>query len=232
MDSIEKELFEMSDLTNLEFHKKTINDDTRKYIGIKIPTLRKYAKILARQYELEYLLKNIKEDYYEEVLLKAILIGEYKKLKWQELEKHIRFYVPKITNWSLCDTLCSSLKITKQYKKEMWKLIQEYLKSSKEFEVRFALVMLLNYYLDDEHIEEIYKIINQVNVDKYYVKMANAWLISYCVIKYYDRTTDFLKKEYKNDEWTQNKAIQKLIESFRLTKEQKETLKLNFRKEY
>ena len=223
---IEKDLLELADEKYKNFHKKILNDDKANVIGVRLPELRNMAKRLKKENTLEYLLNNINENYYEELMLKAILIGEYRKLNWDELEKYIRYFVPKITNWALCDTFCSGLKICKQFKKEMWKLINEYLKSTKEFEVRFALVMILNYFIEDEYIDEIYKIINNVRLTEYYVKMANAWLISYCAIKYYDRTYDFLKKECKIDNWTYNKGIQKSIESFRLTKEQKENLKL------
>ena len=71
-------------------------------------------------------------------------------------EKKIRYFVPKITTWDLCDCVCASLKTTKKYEKEMWNLLKEYLKSDKEFYVRFALVMILNYYINDEYIYEIF----------------------------------------------------------------------------
>ena len=114
---------------------------------------------------------------------------------------------------------------TKKYYNEVWDLVNEYLSSKQEFEVRFALVMILNYYINDEYIERIFEIINQVNLDKYYVKMANAWLISYCVIKEYDKTLYFLENDCKVDEWTYKKGIQKSIESFRVSNDNKEELR-------
>ena len=224
---VENELLKLADSKYLEFNKslKLGNDENIKQIGVKMPMLRKYSKKLSKEYELEYLLNNINENYYEEIMLKGLLIGEYKNLNWEELEKYIKYYVPKITDWGLCDTFCCSLKISKKYFKEIWNLLGEYLKSNNEFEVRFGLVMILNYYINDDYIDKIYEIINNVSLDKYYVKMANAWLISYCVIEYYDKTLNFLKNNLKIDKWTYNKGIQKSIESFRLTKEQKEVLR-------
>ena len=207
-DEVKKYLLELEDKKYLEFSKKlNAQIENYKQIGVRIPLIRNYAKELGRNYKLDYLIDNIDEEYYE------------------ELEKNISIFVPKIYDWAICDSFSMSLKITKKYKKEIWKLINKYLKSNKEFEVRFALVMILNYYIDDEHIEEIYKIINKVSVDKYYVKMANAWLISYCVIKYYERTYKYLKEECTIDNWTYNKGIQKSIESYRITNEQKQKLK-------
>lgn len=220
-------LLELGDKDYLEFSKNlNMQNENYKQIGVRIPLLRKFAKELSKNYDLDFLMENIDEEYFEELMLKGILIGSYKKISYQDLEKNINIFVPKIQDWGICDSLCTSLKIAKTYNKEIWNLINnKYLKSNKEFEVRFSLVMILNYYIDDEHIEKIYKIINNVKLDKYYVKMANAWLISYCVIKYYDRTYKFLKEGCKIDKWTYNKAIQKSIESYCITKEQKLKLK-------
>lgn len=224
MNNVESELFNFADGDYLKFHKKILNDEMP-IIGIRLPRLKEYAKKISKENSIDYWLKNIKEDYYEEILLKGILIGLYKNLSIDELNKYIDYYVPKIRNWALCDTFCSGLKITKKYKKEIWKTLQKYLKSSKEFDVRFALVMILNYYIDEEYLNEIFEIINNVKVDAYYTKMGNAWLISYCFIKYYDETLNFYKTDCHIDEWTYNKGIQKALESYRLTDEQKDTLK-------
>ena len=106
----------------------------------------------------------------------------------------------------------------------MWKFIQEYLKSDKEFELRFAIVMILGYFIDEEYLEKDFKIFNNIKSDKYYVKMALAWAISICVIKYYDRTVKYLEKEAILDDFTYNKSIQKARESYRLSKVQKDFL--------
>lgn len=228
-EQVENELLKFADKEYLEFNKnlnkKEYMEKQKTQIGIRIPILRAYSKKLSKEHELDYLLENINENYYEEIMLKGFIIGQYKNLEWKELEKYINYYVPKISDWAICDTFCSSLKITKKYQKEIWKILQKYLKSNNEFDVRFALVMLLNYYISDEYVEDIYSIINNVKLDKYYVKMANAWLISYCLIDYYDKTVEFLKDNTKIDKWTYNKGIQKGIESFRISKKQKENIK-------
>ena len=224
-NKIEKELLKLSDEKYREFHRRIINDDSVKLIGIRTPIMRDYAKKLSKENDLDYYIKIIPENYYEELMIKGMLIGLNKKLTVEELKEYIDYFVPKVTNWALCDTFVSSLKITKKYKKEMWNVIKKYLKSKKEFDVRFALVMILNYYIDDDYIDEIYKIINNVKLEYYYVKMANAWLISYCFINYYDKTVDFYKTNCKIDVWTYNKGIQKSLESYRLTTKQKEELK-------
>jgi len=223
-EDVKKHLLELADLNYLEFE-QSLNMKSSTQIGIRIPKLREYAKKLSKEYKLEFLMDNIDEYYYEELMLKGFIIGEYKNIDYGQFEKYVEMFVPKINDWGVCDTFCASLKITKKYNKEVWKIISKYLKSKKEFEVRFALVMILDYYINDEYIEKIFDIINNVKLDKYYVKMANAWLISFCIIKQYDKTFKFLKNECKIDNWTYNKAIQKSIESYRVTDEHKKELR-------
>ena len=106
----------------------------------------------------------------------------------------------------------------------MFKVINKYLKSNKEFEIRFGIVMLLDYYIEDKYLDRLFTIFDSIKSDKYYVQMAIAWAISICLIKYYDRTCVYLKNA-KIDNFTYNKSIQKGIESYRLSEMQKENLR-------
>ena len=218
-------LYKNGDKKYLDFSDSLDKYKNYKKVGVRIPLLREYASALSKNYNLNYLYNNIDDEYYEEILLKGFIIGKYKKLSYEELKEYIIDFVPKIKDWSVCDTFCCSLKITKKYLDEVYKLINKYLKSKIEFEVRYALVMLLNYYINDEYIDKLFEIINEVKLDKYYVKMANAWLISFCMIKYFDKTYLFMKDNKSLDKWTYNKAIDKSIESFRLDDKQKSKLK-------
>ena len=107
----------------------------------------------------------------------------------------------------------------------MFELIKEYLASKREFELRFAIVMILDYYIEKEYLEKDFNIFNQIKSDKYYVKMAVAWAISICLIKFYNETIEYLENNTFLDNWTYNKAIQKAIESYRITNEQKHELR-------
>ena len=106
----------------------------------------------------------------------------------------------------------------------MWEFIQEYLKSNKEFEIRFGVVMLLDYYISEQYLEKDFDIFEGIKSDKYYVQMAVAWAISICLIKFYDKTCNYLKTS-SIDKFTYNKALQKAIESYRITDEQKNILR-------
>ena len=108
--------------------------------------------------------------------------------------------------------------------KEMWKFLQKYLKSSEEYEIRFAIVMILDYYITEEYIRQDLKIFENINSEKYYVQMAIAWAISICLIKFYDITKEYLERT-NIDKFIFNKAIQKAIEAYRITDIQKEELR-------
>lgn len=222
---IKENLKDLVDEKYRSFHTK-LCPNVNNILGIRVPVLRNYAKELNKKYESKYLLANIGNDYYEEIMLQGMIIGLNKKFTFKELANYIKDFVPKIDNWAICDTFCSGLKITQKYKNEMFELIKDYLKFNKEFELRFAIVMLLDYYIEKQYLQRLFEIFNNVKSDKYYVKMAVAWAISICLIKFYDEAVEYLESDSKLDEWTHNKAIQKAIESYRLTKEQKEKIKM------
>lgn len=220
-NKIRQDLFAMQDLKYKEFH-GSLCPDMDNIIGVRIPKLREYAKELYKSNNLEDI--KIEDKYYEELVIQGMLIGFQTKAPIEEVIKQVKEFVPKINSWAVCDTFCAGLKITKKYQTEMFKVIKEYLKSKQEYEVRFAIVMLLDYYINDQYIAQVLQILNNISLDKYYVQMANAWALSICLIKYYNKTLEFLKTT-KIDDFTYNKGIQKTIESYRITKEQKDYLR-------
>lgn len=197
---------------------------TGNILGVRVPVLRDYAKKLSKEYEIYDLLNNIDNEYYEEVMLQGMLIGLQKDKNMQNILEEIEVFIPKIDNWAICDVFCAGLKITKKHLEEMWHFLQNYLRSDKEFEIRFGIVMILDYYITEEYLEKDFSIFDNVKSDKYYVQMAVAWAISICLIKFYDRTIEYLKQT-KIDKFTFNKALQKAIESYRISDEQKSELR-------
>ena len=222
---IKKHLLKLADKKYQEFHNK-LCPNTNNIIGVRVPVLRKYAKELIQQYEIKNLLSNIDNEYYEEIMLQGMIIGLSKEKDFNVIKDYIKDFIPKIDNWAVCDGFCAGLKITKKYKKDMWEFIQEYLKSDKEFYLRFSIVMILDFYIEKEYLQKDFEIFNNIRNNKYYVQMAIAWAVSLCLIKYYDETIKYLKsKNCKLDDFTYNKALQKARESFRITNVQKEELK-------
>ena len=218
-----KELQELEDDKYKEFH-KSLCPGTENIIGIRVPVLRNYAKQICKENDYKELLNILQDEFYEETMLRGMIIGLNTKLSVKEMEDYIVDFVPRINNWAVCDVFCAGLKITKKYEKEMWQIIQKYLKSNKEFELRFAIVMILDFYIKEDYLKEIFKICDSIKSDKYYVRMAVSWCISFCLIKFYDETIDYLNN-CKLDDFTYQKSIQKAIESYRITTNQKDYLR-------
>lgn len=221
MENIRSRLFELQDLKYKEFHSK-LCPNIDKIIGVRVPELRKIAKEIAKQ-DYKSFFEKTQDEYYEELAIHGLVIG-YAKISIEETFKYLEEFIPKINSWAVCDTTCSNLKMTKKHMAEMWEFLDKYIKSQKEYQIRFAVVMYLNYYLTDEYIDYVLKNIDHITNKEYYVQMAIAWLISFAYIKQKDKTEKYLAKN-NLDEFTQNKAIQKICESYRVSKEDKERIK-------
>lgn len=222
-EEIKKKLFELADEKYKKFH-EGLCPGVNNIIGVRVPILRKYAKELIKKYTIESLINQINDKYYEEKMLKGMIIGLATKEDLNIIFNYIKDFVPKIDNWAVCDVFSAGLKITKKHKQNMWDFLQQFLKSKKEFELRFGIVMILDYYIEEEYLNKDFEIFVKINSKDYYVQMAIAWAISICLIKYYDRTIEFLNR-CNLDKFTYNKAIQKAIESYRITNEQKQFLR-------
>ena len=222
-EEIKNKLKELAHVKYKEFH-SGLCPNTENILGVRVPILRNYAKEVLKQYKIEDLLENIDNEYYEEILLQGMIIGLSKEKDMEKILGYIKEFIPKIDNWATCDVFCAGLKITKKNKEIMWNFIKPYLNSSKEFEIRFGIVMILDYYIEEQYLEENFKIFENVKNEEYYVQMAIAWAISICLIKYFNETIEYLKTS-KLDKFTYNKALQKGIESFRISEENKKILR-------
>ena len=190
-------------------------------LGVRIPKLNKLVKELYKTDWKPFL--NQPCIYMEETMLQGMLIA-----KTGDFEL-VKQFVPKINNWSVCDKFCNSLKCVKDNKQQVWKFIQPYLKSKKEYNNRFALVILLEYFIERDYLKNIFDILNEFNSKKYYAQMAAAWLISVCFVNYEQETLEFLSKT-KLDDFTYNKSIQKIIESNKVDKTTKNKIRKMKRK--
>ena len=186
-------------------------------LGVRLPILRKLAKEIAHGDWEEFL--NAECQYMEETMLQGLVIGLKGDLS------HVEKFVPKINNWSVCDSFCCSLKFTNDNPSEVWEFIQKYLNSNKEYDIRFGTVMILNYFVEEKYLEKIFGFINRFSNKEYYAQMAVAWLVSVCFAKFPDKTMDFLKHTTLDD-CTYNKSIQKITESLKTDKITKQKIKL------
>lgn len=196
-------------------------------LGVRLPILRKMAVKIAKGDWQDYL-AHAKEDTFEEVMLQGMVIGNIKE-DIELILALIKEYVPKIDCWSICDSFCAGLKITNHHRERVWELIQPYLKSDQEYEVRFGVVMLLNYYVQPEYYLRAFMHFDHMKQEGYYVKMAVAWAVSIYFTKLPEQTLQYL---YKNqlDDFTYNKALQKITESLRVDKETKKMIRAMKRK--
>lgn len=195
---------------------------TENILGVRLPLLRKMAKELAKGDWKTYL-SNAADGSYEEVMLQGMTLG-YAKGDLQGKKEFLERFIPKIDNWSVCDSVCSTIKLAQSQPEEMWEFLQPYLNSSEEFHIRFALVQLLDYYVNEAYLARVLKAAQQVKQEDYYVNMAQAWLISICYREFPRETLPVLEKNPLKD-FTHNKAIQKITESLKVPKEGKERVK-------
>lgn len=191
-------------------------------LGVRLPDLRKLAKAIAKEDYKKYM-NEATADTFEEVMLQGMVIGCI-KADIEEVLVLVKDFIPLIDNWSVCDSFCNSLKIAKLYKEKVWEFIQTYLYADREYEIRFAVVMILNYYVDSTYAPGVFSHFDRIKHEGYYVKMAIAWAVSIYFVALPDITLEYMK-ENKLDDFTHNKGIQKIIESFRVDKETKEKVK-------
>jgi 3-methyladenine DNA glycosylase AlkD len=215
-----KYFFKIKDDKYKEFTSKLLpNIPKDSVIGVKIPDIKKYAKEYYKDDESKLFLKTLPHKYLEENLLHGQLISLNKN--FDEVVELLDNFLPYVDNWSVCDTIKPN--IVKKYPEEYLKYLKKWIKSKEEYRVRFSIVSLLTYYLDDNFTNEINELVLSVKIDKYYINMAIAWYFSDALIKQFDSTI-YIFKNKLSDSWTNNKSIQKARESFRISNDKKEEL--------
>lgn len=195
-------------------------------LGVRLPILRKVAANIMKGDWRAYL-KEAKEDTMEEVMLQGMVIGTC-KADIEEVLKLATDFIPKIDCWSVCDCFCGGLKITVKHRDRMWEFLQTYLASDKEYEIRFGVVMLLHYIIP-EYAPLAFSRFDRIKHEGYYVKMAVAWVLSMYYVHLPEITLEYLR-ENELDDFTYNKAIQKITESLRVDRVSKAMLRSMKRK--
>lgn len=218
---VQQDLFTMQDLKYRDFHAKLMPTvEKESVIGVRVPVLRTYAKKFGKTEEAKQFFKILPHQYYEENNLHGLLIDQIKdyELCIEELER----FLPHIDNWATCDLL--AVRTVKNHLNSYIKKIDRWLESEYIYTIRFGINMLMRYYLEEEFKLEYPGKVAAIRSEEYYVNMARAWYFATALAKKYDQVLPFLE-EQKMDVWTHNKTIQKAIESYRITPEQKEYLR-------
>lgn len=218
---ITKELFKLQDIKYKEFHQRlipNINPDT--VIGVRTPMLREFAKQIKGSAEAEKFLKDLPHSYYEENNLHGFLIGQIKD--YDECIEEVKKFLPYVDNWATCDSMRP-----KCFKKNTGYLLEEienWLASKDTYAVRFGIEMLMTFYLDDEFNAKYLEKVALVKSEEYYINMMIAWYFATALAKQWESAVLYIE-ENRLSKWVHNKTIQKAVESYRITDEQKEYLK-------
>lgn len=219
--SILDEIIDCSDCSYGDFTYKLIPTIKRESIlGLRAPLARKIAKKYVGTKEGEEFLASLPHRYHDENMVHAFMLGYKKENSLLLLEEFLDY----VDNWAICDSLAASVKPLFEDREKMLTHIKGWLKSDCCYKVRFGLVCLLDYYVDSRYIDAVLALSCQTKSDKYYINMANAWLISVCLVKEYKSTISLIENG-AFDIWTHNKAIQKALESYRISKEKKDYLR-------
>lgn len=212
-----RELKELADEPYRIFQSRLL-PGTGNILGVRIPKLWKLARRLVKEEGNGYL-ERASDGTYEEIMLQGMVIGLLKEDVGQML-KRLPSFLAKANNWAHCDIVCSGLKKVKDDRESVLAFLEPYITSENEFEARFAVVLLLNYYIDGAYIDTTLNLLQQAVHPGYYVKMAVAWALSVCYVQFPEKTLRCMK-EGNFEDFTYNKALQKITESYRVSQEEK-----------
>lgn len=221
IEEIRKKLFELQDKKYRDFQCRLIPTlESTTIIGVRTPELRRYAKELVKQKEMQNFLHFLPHQYFEENQLHAFMISEIKDNK-QCLEE-LNQFLPFVDNWATCDQL--SPKVFKKNRSELIDQIKQWVCSDRTYTVRFGIGMLLEHFLDDDFDPIYLEMVSKISSEEYYIRMMVAWYFATALAKQYTKALPYIE-EQRLDIWTHNKTIQKAVESRRITLEQKEYLR-------
>ena len=218
---IKNELLSMQDKKYRDFNSKLIpNVDIETMIGVRTPELKKYAKLLVKREDVGEFLNELPHRYFDENQLHAFIISEIKDI--ESCLKEVENFLPYIDNWATCDQL--SPKVFKKHHKELLKALRKWIKSDETYTVRFAIGMFMQHFLEEDFDLEYPEMVAAIRTEEYYINMMTAWYFATALAKQYEVVLPYIENK-RLDTWTHNKAIQKAVESYRITDEQKAYLK-------
>lgn len=221
VNEIETRLFEAQDTAYRDFHAKLVPGvDKARIIGVRTPELRKLAKEYAKHPDVEQFLNKLPHNYYDENNLHGFIICACKD--YDRTMQYLDSFLPYVDNWATCDLL--SPKAFAKHHERLAQDIERWLSSDALYTVRFGIEMIMTHFLDDDFDEKWLERVAEIRSDEYYLNMMIAWFFATALAKQYDAALAYIEKK-RMDKWTHNKTIQKAIESYRITDEQKQYLR-------
>lgn len=217
IDEVQKKIEELSG-NNAGFY-ASLTPGAKPIHGVRVPEMRKIAKEVAKGDYRDFL-ENNPMDSFELEMISAAAIGYIKNL--QDALYYFEWFMPKVHDWSVSDTLCQTFKIASKYPEEVWSLLEKYFESEDEFIIRIVAITLMSHFLTDTYIDKVINVLNSFNPSEYYSKMGIAWAVATVMAKYPEKCMNYMiSDENRLDDWTFNKSIQKMKESYRVTDEMK-----------
>lgn len=189
-------------------------------LGVRTPELRRFAKELAKDPDIGSFLRDIPHNYYDEMNLHGFIISECRD--YEQSVAYVDAILPYVDNWATCDLL--SPKAFKKNRDKLMKDIDRWLASDGTYTIRFGIEMLMSHYLDEDFRPEYLEKLTAIHSEEYYVNMMLAWFFATALAKQWDDTVKYIE-ERRLSVWVHNKTIQKAVESYRITDEQKAYLK-------
>lgn len=221
LTKLQKQLFELQDLKHRDFHSKLMPEtDKETVIGIRTPVLRKFAKEFAGTSEAEAFLRQLPHRYYEENNLHMMLITGIKD--YEKCMEEIQRFLPCIDNWATCDY--PAPKCFARHKDQVLEEAKRWISSGETYVIRYGIGMLMRLFLDEDFSSEYLEMAAAVQSQEYYVNMMIAWYFATALAKQWDATVPYIE-QHKLSDWVHRKTVQKAVESYRITPEQKEYLK-------
>ena len=218
---LQKQLFELQDLKYRDFHSKLMPEtDKETVIGIRTPILRKFAKEFAGTSEAEVFLQQFPHQYYEENNLHMMLITGIKD--YEKCMEEVQRFLPYIDNWATCDY--PAPKCFARHKDQVLEEAKKWISSRETYVIRYGIGMLMRLFLDEDFSPEYLAMVAAVQSQEYYVNMMIAWYFATALAKQWDAAVPYIE-QHKLSDWVHRKTIQKAVESYRITPEQKEYLK-------
>lgn len=222
VNQIRERLFALSEPEFQKFSAALIPGEER-MLGVRLPALRVLAKEIARSDGWVDYLAAAPRDYFEEIMLRGMIIGAV-RISPEERIRRIQAFIPEIDSWSICDSFCAGLKFAAKNREMVFSFVRPYCGSKKEFEARFGYVMLLDFFLTEEYIDAVLSLVSSFSHPAYYAKMAVAWLLATALAKFPSQAMHCLKTA-PLDDFTYRKTIQKALESFRVPPALKQELR-------
>ena len=226
-EEIREGLFRLQDPAYRDFQASLVPGcDGQVFIGVRTPELRRYAKDLGRREDIGEFLNNLPHFYFDENQLHAFIVSGIRDFD-RCLEETERF-LPCIDNWATCDQF--SPKVFAKHLPELDARIRRWIRDEHPYTVRFGIGMRMRYFLDEQFQPEYLEEAASIDREEYYIRMMIAWYFATALAKQYDAALPYIMQQ-RLPLWTHNKTIQKAVESYRITPEQKESLRFLRRKE-